>query len=154
MDCRMQGFPVLHCLLQFAQTHAHGVGDAITLPHPLLSLLLLSSIFPSIRVFCNDLALLIWWPKYWSFSFHISPFNEYSALISFRIDWFDFLISDRYIYYVHVTITIYFIYVFYIFYMHKCKMYYYTCMCIIRYTCMCIYMWWVKMIIHKSNILQ
>ena len=93
MDCSISGSPVLHCLLQFAQTHAHGVGDAITLPHPLLSLLLLSSIFPSIRVFCNDLALLIWWPKYWSFSFHISPFNEYSALISFRIDWFDFLRS-------------------------------------------------------------
>ena len=52
-------------------------------------LLLLSSIFPSIRVFSSDLALHIRWPKYWSFSFSISPTNEYSGLISFRIDWFD-----------------------------------------------------------------
>ena len=54
------------------------------------SLLLLASIFPSIRVFCNDLALCIRWPKYWSFS--ISTFNKYSGLISFRIDWFDLLV--------------------------------------------------------------
>ena len=55
------------------------------------SLLLLPSVFPSIRVFSNDLALHIRWPKYWSFSFSISPSNEYSGLISFRIDWFDFV---------------------------------------------------------------
>ena len=55
------------------------------------SLLLLLSIFPSIRVFSNDSALCIRWPKYWSFSFSISPSNEYSGLISFRIDWFDLL---------------------------------------------------------------
>ena len=55
------------------------------------SLLLLPSIFPSIRVFCNKSALHIRWPKYWSFSFNISPSNEYSGLISFRIDWFDLL---------------------------------------------------------------
>ena len=54
-------------------------------------LLLLPSIFPSIRVFSNESALHIRWPKYWSFSFHISPSNEYSGLISFRIDWFDLL---------------------------------------------------------------
>ena len=54
-------------------------------------LLLLPSIFPSIRVFSNDLALCIRWSKYWSFSFSISPSNEYSGLISFRIDWFDLL---------------------------------------------------------------
>ena len=53
--------------------------------------LLLPSIFPSIRVFSNESALLIRWPKYWSFSFSISPSNEYSGLISFRIDWFDLL---------------------------------------------------------------
>ena len=53
------------------------------------SLLLLPSIFPSIRVFRNESALHIRWPKYWSFSFSISPCNKYSALISFRIDWFD-----------------------------------------------------------------
>ena len=54
-------------------------------------LLLLPSIFPSIRVFSNELALPIRWPKYWSFSFSISPFNEYSGLISFRVDWFNLL---------------------------------------------------------------
>ena len=56
------------------------------------SLLLLPSIFPSIRVFSNELALHIRWPKYWSLSFSISPSNEYSGLISFRIDWLDFLV--------------------------------------------------------------
>ena len=55
------------------------------------SLLLLPSIFPSSRVFSNESALRIRWPKYWSFSFSISPSNEYSELISFRIDWFDLL---------------------------------------------------------------
>ena len=54
-------------------------------------LLLLPSIFPSIRVFSNQSALLIMWPKYWSFSFSISPHNEYSRLISFRMDWLDLL---------------------------------------------------------------
>ena len=54
-------------------------------------LLLLPSIFPSIRVFSNELALHIRWPKYWNFSVRISPSNEYSGLISFRIDWFDLL---------------------------------------------------------------
>ena len=54
-------------------------------------LLLLSSIFPSIRVFANESALCIRWPKYWSFSFSISPSNEYSGLISFRMDWLDLL---------------------------------------------------------------
>jgi len=57
------------------------------------SLLLMSSIFPSIRVFSNDSALCIRWPKYWSLSFRISPSNEYSGLISFRIDWFDLAIQ-------------------------------------------------------------
>ena len=56
--------------------------------HPLL---LLPSIFPTIRVFSNELAVHDTWPKYWNFSFSISPSNEYSGLISFRIDWFDFL---------------------------------------------------------------
>ena len=61
----------------------------LILCHPLL---LLPSIFPSIRVFCNESVLCIGWPKYWSFSFSINPSNEYSRLISFRIDWFDLLI--------------------------------------------------------------
>ena len=69
----------------------HWVGDAIQPSHPLLFLLLLPSIFPSIRVFSNESALHIRCPKYWSFSFSISPSNEYSVLISFRIDWFDLL---------------------------------------------------------------
>ena len=57
----------------------------------LCHLLLLPSIFPSIRVFSNESVLRIRWPKYWSFVFSISPFNEYSGLISFRMDWFDLL---------------------------------------------------------------
>jgi len=60
----------------------------LILCHPLL---LLPSIFPSIRIFSNESVLRIWWPKYWSFSFSISPSSEYSGLISFRIDWFDLL---------------------------------------------------------------
>ena len=65
--------------------------------HPILChpLLLLPSIFPSIRVFSNESVLCIRWPKYWSFSFSISLSNEYSGLISFRIDWFDILAVQR-----------------------------------------------------------
>ena len=63
----------------------------LILCHPLL---LLPSIFPSIRSFSNELALRIKWPKYWSFSFSISPSSEYSGLISFRIDWFDLLAAQ------------------------------------------------------------
>ena len=88
MDCSMQVFPVLHHIPEFAQTHVHWVGDVIQPSHPLLSPLLLPSIFPSIRIFSNESALRIRWPKYWSFSFSISPSNEYSGLISFWIDWF------------------------------------------------------------------
>ena len=87
MDCSTRGFPVLHYLLAFAQTHVHWVGDVI-LCHPLL---LLFSILPSIRVISNELAVHIRWPKYRNFSFSINPSNEYSGLISFRIDWFDLL---------------------------------------------------------------
>ena len=86
-------FPVLHCLLEFAQTHVQGTSDAIQPPHRLLPLLLLHSVFPSIKVFSSELAFLIRWPKFWSFSFSISisTSNEYSGLISFKIDWFDLL---------------------------------------------------------------
>ena len=73
------------------QTHVHWVSDAIQPSHLLLPLLLLPSIFPSIRVFSNESALRIRWPKYWSFSFNISPSNEYPGLISFRMDWLDLL---------------------------------------------------------------
>ena len=68
----------------------HWFSDAIEPSHS-LSPLLLPSVFPSIRVFSNESSLHIRWPKYWSFSFTISPSNEYSGLISFRIDWFDLL---------------------------------------------------------------
>ena len=90
MDCSTPGFPVLHQLLKPTQTHVHQVGDAIhlILYHPLL---LLPSIFPSIRIFSNESILCIRWPKYWSFSFSIGPSNEYSGMISFRMDWLDLL---------------------------------------------------------------
>ena len=89
MYCSTPGFPVHHQLLELTQTHR--ISYAIQPSHPLSSLLLLSSIFPSIRVFSNELVLCIRWPKYWSFSFSINLSNEYSGLISFRIDWFDCL---------------------------------------------------------------
>ena len=91
MDCRMPGLPVHHQLLEFIQTHVHWVSDAIQPSILCRPLLLPPSIFPSIRVFSNDSILHIRWPKYWSFSFHSSPSNEYLGLISFRIDWLDLL---------------------------------------------------------------
>ena len=91
MDCSMPGLPVHHQLPEFTQTHVHQLSDAIQPSQPLLPLLFLSSIFPSIRVFSSESVLCIMWPKHWSFSFSVSPSNEYSGLISFRIDWFDLL---------------------------------------------------------------
>ena len=94
MDCNSPGFSVLHYLPELAQTHVHWVGDAIyhlILWYPLLLL----SIFPSITVFSSESTLPIRWPKYWSFNFSISPSNEYSGWISFRIDWFDLLVVSR-----------------------------------------------------------
>ena len=88
MDCNTPGLPVHHQLPECIQTHLHWVGDAIQISHPLSSL---SPIFPSIRVFSNESAICIRWPKYWSFSFNISPSNEYSGLISSRMDWLDLL---------------------------------------------------------------
>ena len=82
MDCSTPGFPVLHYLLEFAQI----------LVHCLLTPLLLASVFPSIRVFSNELALLIRGRKYWRFRFSLSSSNGYSGLISSRIDWFDLLV--------------------------------------------------------------
>ena len=141
MVCSTPGFPVLHHLPEFAQTHVHcGEGNGnplqysclenprdrgslvgchlwghtvghdwsdlaaassmsnesvmpsnhLVLCHPLL---LLPSIFPSIRIFSSELDLRIKWPNYWSFSSSFSPSNEYSGLISFRMDWFDLLAS-------------------------------------------------------------
>ena len=91
MDWSTPGFPVHHQLQEPSQTHVHCVGDAIQPFHPPLSLLLPPSIFPSIRVFSNESALCIRWPKYWNFSFSISPSNKYSGLISFRMDFLDLL---------------------------------------------------------------
>ena len=85
------GFLVHHQLLEFTQTHVHRVSDAIQPSHPLSYPSPPAPNFPSIRVFSNESARGIRWPKYWSFSFNISPFNEYSGLISFRIDWIDLL---------------------------------------------------------------
>ena len=85
-DYRTPGLPVHHQFPEFTQALVHWIGDAIQPSHPLLSPLLLPSIFPSIRVFSNESVLCIRWPKYWSFG--ISPSNEYSELISFRIYWF------------------------------------------------------------------
>ena len=110
-DCSTPGFPVHHQLLEFAQTHVHWVGDSILPSHPL------SSPSPPAFNLSQDQGLFQWvcsfsvnqvffwqwvrsfsmsqffirWPKYCSFSFSISPSNEYSGLIYFRIDWFDFL---------------------------------------------------------------
>ena len=91
MNCSTPGLPVHHQLLQLAQTHVYWVGDAIQPSHPL--------VFPSPpalnlsqhQVFSSESVLHIRWPKYWTFSFSISPSNEYSELISFRMDWLDLL---------------------------------------------------------------
>ena len=84
----MPGFLVRHHLLKLMSIESVMPFNHLILCCPLL---LLPSIFPSIRVFSNESVLLIRWPKYWSFRFSISPSNEYSGLISFRIDWFDLL---------------------------------------------------------------
>ena len=83
------GFPVHHQLPESTQTQVHWVGDGNQTSHPLSSSshLLLPSVFPRIRVLSNESALHISFPKYWSFSFNISPSNEHPGLISFRMDW-------------------------------------------------------------------
>ena len=90
-DCTTPGLPVHHQLPELAQTHFHWVDDAIQPSHPLLSPSPPTYNLSHIRVFSNESVLCIRWPKYWSFSFSISPFNEYSGLISFRMDWLDLL---------------------------------------------------------------
>ena len=89
----MPGSPVHHQLLELAQTHVHPAGDATNRLILCGPLLLLPSVFPSIRVFSIESLLRIRWPKYWSFSFSISPSNEYSGLISFMIDWFELAVQ-------------------------------------------------------------
>ena len=91
MDCSTPGLPVHHQLLEFTQTHVPE--SVMPSNHFILCcpLLLLLSIFPSIRVFSNESALPIRWSKYWSFSFNISLSSERPGLISFRMDWLDLL---------------------------------------------------------------
>ena len=90
MDCSTLGLLSLTISKDFP-FHAHCIGDAIQPSHPLMPLLFLPSIFLSIRDFSNESAILIRWPQYWSFTFSISPSNEYSGLISLKIDCFDLL---------------------------------------------------------------
>ena len=91
MNHSTPGLPVHHQLPEFTQTHVHWVSDAIQPSHPLSSPSPLAPIPPSIRVFSNESTLHLRWPKYWSFSFSISPSNEHPGLISFRMDWLDLL---------------------------------------------------------------
>ena len=92
MDCSTPGLPVHHQLPEFTQTHAHRVGDAIQPSHPLSS-----PSPPALNLvqhqgfFSNESVLRITWPKYWSFSFNISPSHEHPGLVSFRMDWLDLL---------------------------------------------------------------
>jgi len=90
MDYSIPGLPVHHQLPESTQTHVHPVGDAIQPSHPLLSP---SPAFnlSQCQGFSSESVLCIRWPKYWSFSFSISPSNEYAGLISFRMDWLDLL---------------------------------------------------------------
>ena len=90
MGCIMPGFPVLHHLPELAQTHVHWVCNAIQPSHPLVPFSSCLQSFPASGSF-PMMTLQIRWPKYWSFSFSMSPSNEYSGLIFFRIDWFDLL---------------------------------------------------------------
>ena len=91
MNCSTSGLPVHHQFPEFTQTHVHRVSDAIQPSHPLRPLLLLPPIPPTIRVFSNESALHMRWPKYWSLSFSIIPSKEHPGLISFRMYWLDLL---------------------------------------------------------------
>ena len=91
MDHSTPGLPVHHQLPESTQTHLHWVSDAIQPSRPLSSTSPPAFKFPSIRVFSNESTLRMRWPKYWSFSFNISPTNEHPGLISFMMDWLDLL---------------------------------------------------------------
>ena len=91
VDCSMPGFPVLHHLPELAHTHAHWVSEAIQSYCRLLSPSSPAFNLSQHQVFSSESALCISWPKFWNCSFRISHFNEYSGLISFRIDWLDLL---------------------------------------------------------------
>ena len=92
MNHSIPGLPVHHLLPESTQTHVHWVSDTIQPSHPLSSHSPPAFNLSQNRVFSNESALRIRWPKYWSFSFSISPSSEYSGLISSRIDWFDLLV--------------------------------------------------------------
>ena len=94
MESSMPGFPVLYQLPELAQTHFHLIGGAIQSSHPLLSPSLAFNLFQH-QGLLNESVLHIKWPKYWSFTFSISPSDEYSGLISSTVDWFDFLAVQR-----------------------------------------------------------
>ena len=89
MDCSTPGFPVHHQLPELTQAHVHRIGDAIEPSHPLVPFSSHLQSFPASGSFPVSQVLHIRWPKYWSFSFSISPSNGYSELISFRMDWLD-----------------------------------------------------------------
>jgi len=91
MHCSTPGFSITNSWSLLTQTHIHRVSDAIQTSHPLSSPSSLPSIFPSIKIFSSESVLHIRGPKYWHFSFSISPSNEYLGLISFRVDWLDLL---------------------------------------------------------------
>ena len=91
MNRSTPGLPVHHQIPEFTQTHIHRIGDAFQPSHPLSSPFPPAPIPPSIRVFSNESTLRMRWPKYWSFSFSISPSKEHPGLMSFRMDWLDLL---------------------------------------------------------------
>ena len=91
LDCSMPGFPVHHQLPELTYTHVHRIDHAIQPSHPLSSASPPAFYLSQHQGLSNKSALHIRWPKYWSFSFSISPSNEYPGLISFKIDWFDLL---------------------------------------------------------------
>ena len=91
MDCSTPGFPAHHQLPELAQTHVHGVSDVIQPSHPLSSPSPHTFILSQHQVFSHESVICITWPKYWSFSFSISPSNEYSGLVCFWMDWLDLL---------------------------------------------------------------
>ena len=94
MNCSTPGLPVHHQLSEFTQTHVHQVSDAIQPAHPLLSPFPPAPNPASIKVFSNESTLPMRWPKYWSFSFSISPSKEHPGPISFRMDWLDLLAAQ------------------------------------------------------------
>ena len=93
LDCSVPGLPVPHLLLELTQVHVHWIRDDIQPSHPWWPLLLLPSVFPSIRNYSNELSVHFRWPKYWSFSFSSSSSREYSGFVSLKIDWFDLALT-------------------------------------------------------------